>query len=558
MKFPRGKRAVLPLLGALVVVAVVFGLWRNSQPWIPEGWTAPLTPPPAYAQTGGVELHGWAWSDNIGWISFNSKDTTSTSTYAVSLDLATGNLWGYAWSNNIGWIQFDPASAPPPGTAKMVNGTLIGWARAIAGGDTSASDGWDGWIKLSDAAAPAYGVSFVPGQGDSNRLDVSTDNSQSFAWGSTVVGWLSMHPSFSSSTACPNGGVCIPGGNTMTVECQSPAPVLPGGSLTWTALVSGGGNSSYLWSNGSNPSLGTQSSYTIPNVQAGQTYGAGLQVRVTDGTSGQSKTTNDCTPVSIIGQATLTVTVNRSTPTITGTVTTGAGSLTPANNTALSYTGTFTGNTSIPLSMNDAPSGTTFSWSGACTSSTKDCTFTMPSSGNANVTLTLSPAPADFNIKLVNCYPNPEGAPSATDCIIKIDDSGGSPTSTVGKIQITPSGASPVTVTLTGEINQGSNSVLIRPHTDVNPCDPNNVTSECTGYFYYFLPGLNDRVEAVRSVPLGGSTISFITTIGVNYDIPIGQYYYPITIRAQSSTGGPKTATGWLLFINNSGSGQTP
>src|SRR3989344_9647781 len=68
-------------------------------------------------------VSGFAWSDNIGWISFNSTDCDrdgngtisqaeadiytacpvgGTPSYGVTIDAATGAVTGYAWSDNIG------------------------------------------------------------------------------------------------------------------------------------------------------------------------------------------------------------------------------------------------------------------------------------------------------------------------------------------------------------------------------------------------------------------------------------------------------------------------
>lgn len=139
------------------------------------------------AQAGSNNITGYAWSSNTGWMDF------STSTYNPNGVLAdgSGNITGYAWSDNIGWVKFGGLSSFPtngPGTfstsTKIVNGNVIGWARACAGtsnGDcsnmNSRTDGWDGWISLRGTG---YGVTF-----DSNSKRFS-----GFAWGSNVVGWL--------------------------------------------------------------------------------------------------------------------------------------------------------------------------------------------------------------------------------------------------------------------------------------------------------------------------------------------------------------------------------
>ncbi len=67
-------------------------------------------------------LSGWAWSDNIGWISFNSTTDGSLVNYGVAINETnkttngTGDFSGYAWSDNIGWISFNRVdTGNPPG-----------------------------------------------------------------------------------------------------------------------------------------------------------------------------------------------------------------------------------------------------------------------------------------------------------------------------------------------------------------------------------------------------------------------------------------------------------
>jgi hypothetical protein len=129
------------------------------------------------ASAASLSVTGYAWSDTIGWIQFNP-------TYGgVFLDNATGELSGYAWSDNIGWVSFDASDANHP--SAIINNisacgsscVVTGWARAIA----ADNNGWDGWIKMSDTASPAYSV----------NLDRTTGNFSGWAWGSDVVGWIS-------------------------------------------------------------------------------------------------------------------------------------------------------------------------------------------------------------------------------------------------------------------------------------------------------------------------------------------------------------------------------
>jgi hypothetical protein len=142
-------------------------------------------------------VYGWAWTENIGWISFNNDNGGFTGIpagggsvdYGVHIcesdtdpnqycsEIATpkiGKIVGYAWSENIGWIKFNPASdlttypgcgfpASPCNGAKVdlseANHLLSGWARACSVFESSCSGtldsnrgGWDGWIRMQDNA----------------------------------------------------------------------------------------------------------------------------------------------------------------------------------------------------------------------------------------------------------------------------------------------------------------------------------------------------------------------------------------------------------------------
>ena len=48
---------------------------------------------------GKGNLRGYAWSDSVGWVNFES-------TGAPYVDLRTGCVTGYAWSATMGWIGF--------------------------------------------------------------------------------------------------------------------------------------------------------------------------------------------------------------------------------------------------------------------------------------------------------------------------------------------------------------------------------------------------------------------------------------------------------------------
>lgn len=142
------------------------------------------------AETGlSDNVSGWAWSDNIGWISFNNTTDGSANNYGVDIS-DTGIFSGYAWSDNIGWITFNrtdtgaPPGPPDYGTylaqVDLDSGQVSGWARALSYGD-----GWDGWIKLRDTN---YGVLI-----DNNPASPTYQQFSGWAWGDMVMGWISFN-----------------------------------------------------------------------------------------------------------------------------------------------------------------------------------------------------------------------------------------------------------------------------------------------------------------------------------------------------------------------------
>jgi len=192
---PPSKSTILGLIFGIIVAGfavVVFFAQDN---------------PPDIVKAGGADnVFGWAWSENIGWISFNcsNESTCDVVDYGVGIDDTTGAFFGYAWSENIGWIKFDPAGPYPSqeenGAELNLNtGEVSGWVRACAGaenpdctgGTNPSSGGWDGWIKMrnhsSDTGAD-YGVS----------VDQNTGEFHGWAWGGDVVGWVSFN--------CQEGG----------------------------------------------------------------------------------------------------------------------------------------------------------------------------------------------------------------------------------------------------------------------------------------------------------------------------------------------------------------
>ena len=235
------------------------------------------------------QLHGWAWSSNIGWIGFNCADVSAcaTANYKVTFDDVSGDLSGYAWSSSIGWVWFDIAAAGcPNGTCPPkvnmsggVDKQVTGWARACsvfantnscAGGlkSNAARGGWDGWIELSGTnhispnATGAGGVTY--------RVGLS--KFVGFAWGGDVIGWLNFDqiaitpPSTFTLTVNSIGasGVSIVGSSAIYggITNYSRTGILSGTSLSLTALPPVGGNTFSGWS-GCNNFSGTTCNVTM-------------------------------------------------------------------------------------------------------------------------------------------------------------------------------------------------------------------------------------------------------------------------------------------------------
>jgi len=171
------------------------------------------------ANAGSADnVSGWAWSENIGWISFNCNNPElptprCTNNYGVNIDSTTGVFSGDAWSENIGWISFKRSeTGAPPTDDPCPDGSCIakldlstnkvsGWAKALTDGG-----GWPGWIRLRDTN---YGVSWNSYAGEM----------EGWAWSDQVIGWIS----FNRVNCDPdkdgfsNGiGVCPPAGTPIS------------------------------------------------------------------------------------------------------------------------------------------------------------------------------------------------------------------------------------------------------------------------------------------------------------------------------------------------------
>lgn len=175
------------------------------------GWAADNNESQSFCDTDPITGLPNCIPGGIGWISFSNKSDFTAIPYGVFINGTTGEISGYAWSSNIGWITFNASdlqkcttnrvlSNPPsavttpdncPGgpnvTAQIdiisdpVTGAITegpsspagkalvsGWARAcsvfVSGCSGSVRSDiqtgtWDGWISLADPVPPAtYGM----------------------------------------------------------------------------------------------------------------------------------------------------------------------------------------------------------------------------------------------------------------------------------------------------------------------------------------------------------------------------------------------------------------
>lgn len=183
-------------------------------------------------------MMGWLWggsddgagsSTGIGWISMNNINPGAGGgvSYGVNIPGGDGDVSGYAWSENIGWVSFnqgDLAGCPDGNCyARRSGNNLIGWVHILSIRDAGVnSGGWFGWVKLSGMAqnGSLYGV----------KVDGS--NLAGHAW-SDELGWIDF-----SRAILPVPPTVSLNANPFTINLESANPSLPQNvTLNW--VVSG-------------------------------------------------------------------------------------------------------------------------------------------------------------------------------------------------------------------------------------------------------------------------------------------------------------------------------
>ena len=195
-------------------------------------------------------VSGWAWSENIGWISFNCNSLVDTNgdgvgdqalkvcdggsnknkicnsgfpeavtcpgascvnacnvvNYGVNIN-ADGTFSGYAWSENIGWIKFDPVGPYPtcpistcptgsPNYSARVDlgtGKVTGWARVCAAAPDPSTCGGGVGANLNAGGWDGWILlgPIVKGSTDYGvSINKSTGDFSGWAWSDMVIGWI--------------------------------------------------------------------------------------------------------------------------------------------------------------------------------------------------------------------------------------------------------------------------------------------------------------------------------------------------------------------------------
>ncbi len=197
----------------------------------------------------GDNVFGSVWSENVGWISFNSCTNpndvnTCSGNYGVNLDLSSKNVQGHAWNKNIGWISFDPTDwgTCPPNAGGCNLSTFQnkwqsgGWARATSSLINPNNSGWDGWISLGGASYDAI-IDTMTNIGPSmnspfNTVKVYsiTSSSNGYWWGDEVIGWIDLNRASFNPT---EGGVFVLESGVKLILTPESSIVTAGDNITF-------------------------------------------------------------------------------------------------------------------------------------------------------------------------------------------------------------------------------------------------------------------------------------------------------------------------------------
>ena len=221
-------------------------------------------------------LEGYAWAENIGWIRLGDStggpyNNNSTSDWGVNMD-SQGNLSGYAWSENAGWINFHPTHS------QVTIGTNTGSFDGYAWGENT------GYIHFKNAS-PAYNVSttFPPTVTTGSATGVTTNsatlNGTVNANGTSTTAWFQYGVASGSYTG------------TSTTEAVSGTSATPV-SIGISSLSSG---TTYYYriaaNNSAGTSTGSEASFTTSSSSGGGGGGGVIEKLTISSTSPSSGAT---------------------------------------------------------------------------------------------------------------------------------------------------------------------------------------------------------------------------------------------------------------------------
>jgi hypothetical protein len=214
-KSPKVKNSKKTLVVSIIIAAVFVFLFAG-------GFFSKLS---AQQPENYGEILGWAWSENIGWIAFNCESDgsdgygvdscTDGGDYGVSVimdpeDNNFGYVSGYAWSSNLGWMSFNPGDIAEceQGAQTIVNNleyaieglpaemTMTGWGRFLNGTDEIDNDFWNGCVSFgTDGNEGNQNDGGLGGFDDGvfgTTVDSITGAFDGWAWGDKVVGWITL------------------------------------------------------------------------------------------------------------------------------------------------------------------------------------------------------------------------------------------------------------------------------------------------------------------------------------------------------------------------------
>lgn len=142
-------------------------------------------------------LSGYAWNDNVGWISFNcyNHGNCAASTYNVIID-SSGNFSGYAWNDTIGWISFASSSVPYKVKTSWTSTSSVGTLDSATvdtlstGGSVLNSITWYGSASANGTGAATY-VGFQVAASNCSNGATNAPSCNTGTWSFTGPGGLS-------------------------------------------------------------------------------------------------------------------------------------------------------------------------------------------------------------------------------------------------------------------------------------------------------------------------------------------------------------------------------